>query len=250
MGSREHNHGVSSVVWGRMGSDAHMKVLVHRRRVFICLSLLLFSACIGQHGAAPVYGGGGGSPWSKVPTVVFVAPETDPRLQVAREAVDFWNRTFAELGTPFRLGPISYTTDTMSIDDLKALSIQVVGRGGPTTLPEHIQRMPGDLIVVLSDGDFISFAARSLSGAKVLVGIRSHQLYPLTLPNVARNVIAHELGHAIGLGHNDDPTTLMCGRPAPCRPAAFQSQTERFFPLTNAEKARLMTMYPPHWQSR
>jgi Matrixin len=250
MGSREHNHGVSSVVWGRMGSDAHMKVLVHRRRVFICLSLLLFSACIGQHGAAPVYGGGGGSPWSKVPTVVFVAPETDPRLQVAREAVDFWNRTFAELSTPFRLGPISHTTDTVSIADLKALSVQVVGRGGPTALPEHIQRMPGDLIVVLSDGDFISFAARSLSGAKVLVGIRSHQLYPLTLPNVARNVIAHELGHAIGLGHNDDPTTLMCGRLAPCRPAAFQSQTERFFPLTNAEKARLMTMYPPHWQSR
>ena len=137
----------------------------------------------------------------------------------------------------------------MSIDDLKALSVQVVGRGGPTALPEHIQRMPGDLIVVLSEGDFISFAARSLSGAKVVVGIRSHRLYPLTLPNVTRNVIAHELGHAIGLGHNDDPTMLMCGRPASCRPDAFQSHTERFFPLTNAEKARLMTMYPTNWPS-
>jgi predicted Zn-dependent protease len=38
------------------------------------------------------------------------------------------------------------------------------------------------------------------------------RLYPLTLPNVARNVIAHELGHAIGLSHNDDPNYLMCGR--------------------------------------
>src|SRR5262245_65403335 len=98
--------------------------------------------------------------------------------------------------------------------------------------------MPGYLIVVLSDVDFISFAARSLSGAKVLVGIRSHQLYPLTLSNVARNVIAHELGHTIGLGHNDDPTTLMCGRPDPCRPAAFQSQTEWFFLLHIAEPRR------------
>jgi len=41
----------------------------------------------------------------------------------------------------------------------------------------------------------------------------------MNLPNVARNVIARELGHAIGLGHNSDPTMLMCGRPAPCRPA-------------------------------
>jgi hypothetical protein len=228
----------------------YLEVLVNRRHVFFCLPLLLLPACVGPHGASPVYGGGGGSTWSKAPTIVFVSPEADPRLPVAREAVDFWNRTFAELGTPFRLGPISHTTETVAIDDLRTLSVQVVGRGGPVALPERIQRMPGDIIVVLSDGDFISFAARSLSGAKVLVGIRSHHLAPLTLPNVARNLIAHELGHAIGLGHNDDPTTLMCGRPAPCRPSAFQSQTARFFPLTDAEKARLMTIYPTNWQSR
>ena len=125
-----------------------------------------------------------------------------------------------------------------------------MSRAGYADFPASIQQLPGDVIVVLSEGDFISFAARSPSGEKALVGIRSHRLSPLTLPNVARNVIAHEVGHAIGLGHNDDPTTLMCGRPAPCRPAAFQSQTERFFPLTHVEKARLMTMYSPHWQSR
>jgi len=103
--------------------------------------------------------------------------------------------------------------------------------------------------VVLSDGDFISFAARSPADGKVLVGIRSDSLLPLTLPNVARNVIAHELEHAIGLGHNDDPTTLMCGRPAPCRPSVFQSQEARFFPLTEDEKAQLLKMYPTHWTS-
>src|SRR5262245_2299603 len=76
---------------GRMESYVPMKVLVNRRHVFFCLPLLLLSTYIGQHSASPVYGGGGGSMWSKVPTVVFVSPETDPRLQVAREAVDFWN---------------------------------------------------------------------------------------------------------------------------------------------------------------
>jgi hypothetical protein len=93
-------------------------------------------------------------------------------------------------------------------------------------------------------------AARAASGGKVLVGIKSHRFYPLTLPNVTHNLIAHELEHAIGLGHNADATRLMCGRPAPCRPDAFQSNTERFFPLTEAEKALLMRLYPANWQSR
>jgi hypothetical protein len=76
---------------------------------------------------------------------------------------------------------------------------------------------------------------------------RRHRLYPLTLPNVTRNLVAHELGHALGLGHNTDPAMLMCGRPASCRPDAFQSQVPRFFPLTDGELATLLSLYPPNW---
>ena len=65
---------------------------------------------------------------------------------------------------------------------------------------------------------------------------------------MARNVIAHELGHAIGLRHNADATKLMCGRPAPCRPDAFAADTPRYFPLTAEEKARLLAMYPANWR--
>ncbi|NIR43935.1 MAG: matrixin family metalloprotease, partial [Gammaproteobacteria bacterium] len=46
---------------------------------------------------------------------------------------------------------------------------------------------------------------------------------------VSRHVIAHELGHAIGLGHNRSPDTLMCG---PCQPLMATVGEDGFLPLT------------------
>jgi predicted Zn-dependent protease len=178
--------------------------------------------------------------------VTISAPENDPRILLVREAVDFWNQQLTEIGAPFQLGVVNRTTETVPSDYLKSV---IEAREKGERLPDlhdSVRRISGDIIVALSDGDFSSFTiSEPLLQRRVLIGIRSHKPRPLSLPNVARNVIAHELGHAIGLGHNDDPTKLMCGRPEPCRPDAFQSHVERFFPLTEEEKAMLRKTYSP-----
>ncbi len=167
---------------------------------------------------------------------------------MVNEAVDFWNKTLAEIGSGFRLGRVTYTKEMIPADELAARSEAVLAQQGAAAPSASLTKIKGDLIVVLSDGDFVSFTGPFLSDGRRLVALRGYSVPPLTLPNVARNVIAHELGHAIGLGHNDDPNNLMCGRPAPCRPAAFRSNVDRYFPLMEEEKRFLLKLYPPDWK--
>ena len=86
--------------------------------------------------------------WSRIPTVIVVAATADdPRVPLVRDAVDFWNHTFAEIGSPFRLGPVVIARGEMPVGDLQLLHQTIVDNGyNGVLLPASVAPKPGDLI--------------------------------------------------------------------------------------------------------
>jgi len=197
------------------------------KRVLIIVSVFLAMALLAS-----------GAPRSLSVTVVGT-DRSDPRWAAVEEAVEFWNQQLANAGVNVRLGPVARVVQPVPDDALRQMSEAVLSGRSKRDIPNELQDISGDILVVLSNGDFISFGMLWSRDHKGLVGMRRADIPPLSLPNVLRNVTAHELGHVLGLRHNSDPATLMCGRPAPCRPAIFASDTNHFFPLTEVDITNL-----------
>jgi hypothetical protein len=177
--------------------------------------------------------------WKKIPSIVIMSPADDVRLPAAYEAVAFWNAVLANLGSAFRLGRITHTAEMIPYAEIRRLWAV-----SSFAALDRTSDMTGDIFVVLSDLAEASFAATSPWVWKALVVIGSDLAYLAPNPNGLQNMIAHELGHAIGLSHSSEPATLMCGGAARCH----SKRTDGFLPLTRSDRLRILEMYPPDWR--
>jgi hypothetical protein len=92
----------------------------------------------------------GARAWTVIPTIVIVSAENDTRLPLVREAIDFWNRSFAEIGSAFRLGNVTQSAGALPIEELKALHAVSVSTMTPDSAPpESIRSLPGNIVVAL-----------------------------------------------------------------------------------------------------
>jgi hypothetical protein len=178
--------------------------------------------------------------------VTILGHATDARVAPIREALAHWNSELLRLGRTVQLDSGSERDRSVSDEILRAASGEVAFGYGPaiSRLRSSLSGVPGDIVIALSDTDLISFGIPWRAGGQGVVALRRADIPPLSLPNTVRNVVAHELGHVLGLPHNTDATTLMCGRPAPCRPAVFASDSVHFFPLTPSDERLIRERWP------
>jgi hypothetical protein len=175
-----------------------------------------------------------------------VSAEDDYRLAAVREAVDFWNTELSKLGSPFRFGALAHVIENEPPGG-PPLRDPLAGRT-LSHMAKTLSRMApaGDVIVGLSnEADFRPFTWVTQDLQKVVVPIPDLRPYMGMFPGLARNIVAHELGHAIGLDHNDDANALMCGAGR-----NFRIPSEGFLPLTQSDRTKLLELYPPNWQPK
>jgi hypothetical protein len=179
--------------------------------------------------------------------VVYVAAEGDSRLAAVSQAITFWNQTLSGLHLSPAFQPARIVVSPRLTRTLQTYATRIskdgwkddaeYGPGAPGLMPPpEVTDLSGDVLVLLSTQPILSFAW-PLGAGRYFVTIRSGTIPPLNTVSARRNVVAHELGHTLGLMHNQEPGTLMC---ASCEMTLPASARSLFLPLTQDDRTRLM----------
>jgi len=135
--------------------------------------------------------------------------------------------------------------ETSSLENYTRQIWQQAGRlrpGMPSpAAPEALDSLGGDVVVFLSAQPTMSFAWPLSDSSRFFVAVPREPGSRLNRAGSTRNVIAHELGHTLGLAHQHDPVVLMC---SPCRPLLGTQDQDGFLPLTEVDRQRLRARYP------